>query len=187
MEKAVFITVHIMWSSYKPVYVRETPYIAILTAEEVLWSTCRPVYEPVKTENAIFTTAEVLWNSWKPVYMRETPYKAIFTFTAEEVLSRAPNKKIECAPISNLRYIKTGLQKLVLQSYLSQFVLDLKGLSAKNWAQFGSSDFWSFAMKLVVLMDFTWCILCKNAWTNSYQETILAVIYVAIYISPIEE
>ena len=32
------------------------------------------------------------------------------------------------------------------KAIFSQFVLDLKGLGAKNWAKFGLSDFWSFAM-----------------------------------------
>ena len=72
------------------------------------------------------------------------------------------------------RTIKVAAAKLYFQS----IHLGLERVT-KNWAQFGSSDFWSFAMKLVVLMDCTWCILCKNAWTAqgySCQEIILAVI-----------
>ena len=68
----------------KPVYERETPYIAVFTAEVVLWSMCRPLKVPEKMEKAGFTTVKVLWSWCKPVYMWEAPYNAVFT--AEEGL-----------------------------------------------------------------------------------------------------
>ena len=46
-----------------------------------------------------------------------------------------------------LRYIKTELQMLVLQSNFQSIRLGLERVKYQNWAQFGSSDFWSFAMK----------------------------------------
>ena len=38
-------------------------------------------------------------------------------------------------------YNKTDFKSWCCKAIFSQFVLDLKGLSTKNWAQFGSSDF----------------------------------------------
>ena len=62
-----FTTVEIEWSWWKSVYLRYTPYNALLTAEVVLWSTCSPVYAPEKMEKAVFTTVEILWSRCKPV------------------------------------------------------------------------------------------------------------------------
>ena len=42
MEEAVFSSVEVLRSWCKPVYVQETPYNAVFTAEELMWSMCRP-------------------------------------------------------------------------------------------------------------------------------------------------
>ena len=80
--------------------------------------------------------------------------------------------------IGQLKFYKfTESPSMPPQSCFLPICLNFKRLSAKKWAQ-STSDFWSFAIKLVTLMDFSWCILCENAWTTqvySCQGSILAV------------
>ena len=40
----------------------------------------------------------------------------------------------------------------------------------KIMVKISSSDFWSSTLKPMVLMDFTWCTMCKNAWTNPTMD-----------------
>ena len=64
-------------------------------------------------------------------------------------ITRAPNEKNRrCSNFKSvvlelsiyLRYIKPDYKSWCCKAIFSQFVLDLKGLSAKNWVS--SSDFW---------------------------------------------
>ena len=70
---------------------------------------------------------------------------------------RALDGKIESDPILiccvRTKYL-SEIYKIwaIIVGATKLFVVDLKGL---NWAQFGSSDFLGFTMKLVVLMNFT--------------------------------
>ena len=93
-------------------------------------------------------------SSLRPCFVEASP-------TVENVTVRVPteNPKVLWFQIccTRTKYLSEMHKKQTVNSWchraiFSQFVLYLKGLSAKNWAQFGSSDFWSFAMKLVVLM-----------------------------------
>ena len=58
---------------------REGSENPVLTAEDVLCSTCSHVYVPGKVEKAVFTTVEALWSSYNPVYVGERHDKALLT------------------------------------------------------------------------------------------------------------
>ena len=65
-------------------FVQERRDKAVLTTEQELGRSFRPVYLPEKINKAVFTTVDALSGLCKPVYVRERPDNIVLT--SEEML-----------------------------------------------------------------------------------------------------